>query len=352
MKPKKRLQNRQRKEICQYYMEHPNARQEDIAARWGVERSTVSKILKNKHHWMNIQDGEQHVTKHRPAKFENIELLMYPWLMECRESRSLISDAMIRAKAREVAREIGISDDKFKASAGWVENYKHRANIKKGVWIGKPDPDAYTPSEHTEDERDDVVFYYDLIEEKKRMEAEEQARREAEGSQQGMEGSRADLDSSSMALGNGSDWAPTLDLAFNENGTATSATGLDNHVAGLGGATGNKDVVPGQPSMPIENGNNLLQQHLASVRATWAGPGKSVVPGSSNNLPPVTAQEASSAMQTILRFLKDQQPDFLSEQERNILIDLKHFILVSAQQAASASAIAVPSSSTDRKSVV
>lgn len=46
----------------------------------------------------------------------------------------MISDHMIRTKAKEVALEMNIGEDKFKASAGWVENFKHRNNIRKGVW--------------------------------------------------------------------------------------------------------------------------------------------------------------------------------------------------------------------------
>lgn len=65
-KPKKRLVNRERKEICQFYIDNPTVRQEDIAARWGVERSTVSKILKHKNKWLAIPEGEdQQVAKHR-----------------------------------------------------------------------------------------------------------------------------------------------------------------------------------------------------------------------------------------------------------------------------------------------
>jgi CENP-B N-terminal DNA-binding domain len=63
---KQRLFNVDRKAICQYHLENPNARQEDIATRYGVERSTISKILKNKTKWMNVPDSETlRVAKHR-----------------------------------------------------------------------------------------------------------------------------------------------------------------------------------------------------------------------------------------------------------------------------------------------
>jgi hypothetical protein len=70
-KPRKqRLFNHQRKEICLYHQENPGIRQEDIANKWGVERSTVSKILKQKSKWLNVPDGEEPLTaKQRYATF-------------------------------------------------------------------------------------------------------------------------------------------------------------------------------------------------------------------------------------------------------------------------------------------
>jgi hypothetical protein len=63
---KQRLFNVDRKAICVYHKLYPSARQEDIAIRYGVERSTISKILKNKLKWMNVPEHEDlRVAKHR-----------------------------------------------------------------------------------------------------------------------------------------------------------------------------------------------------------------------------------------------------------------------------------------------
>jgi len=63
---KQRLFNVDRKAICMFHQENPNMRQEDIAARYGVERSTISKILKQKTKWLNVPEGEElRVAKHR-----------------------------------------------------------------------------------------------------------------------------------------------------------------------------------------------------------------------------------------------------------------------------------------------
>ena len=70
---KQRLFNVDRKEICLYHKENPTARQEDIAIKYGVERSTISKILKHKQKWMNVPTEEEFkVAKHRyfPSSYQ------------------------------------------------------------------------------------------------------------------------------------------------------------------------------------------------------------------------------------------------------------------------------------------
>ncbi|KAJ6512180.1 CenpB-DNA-bind-domain-containing protein [Mycena vitilis] len=134
---KQRLFNIDRKEICLYHKENPNARQEDIARLYGVERSTISKILKNKTKWLNVPADENlRIAKHRPSKFPEIEEDMVKWLLQCSDANTVLSDSMIRNKAKEIARDLGIPDERFKASSGWIENFKHRHGVRAGVWIG------------------------------------------------------------------------------------------------------------------------------------------------------------------------------------------------------------------------
>jgi len=72
----------------------------------------------------------------RPSKFPDVEEQLHKWLLECKKNSVILTDAMIRQKAKETARYLGISDDKFKASSGWVENFKHRHGIRGGMWHG------------------------------------------------------------------------------------------------------------------------------------------------------------------------------------------------------------------------
>lgn len=57
------------------------------------------------------------------------------WLRECTHNKVILTDAMIRSKALEFATIFGWDRSKFKASSGWVENFKHRWGIRKGMWV-------------------------------------------------------------------------------------------------------------------------------------------------------------------------------------------------------------------------
>ncbi|KAG8693831.1 hypothetical protein FRC08_008858 [Ceratobasidium sp. 394] len=130
---KQRLDDARRKEICTYARDRPKARQEDIALKYGVERSTISKILKNKDKWltMDTHTRKPMPVKHRPSKFPEIETELLKWVKECQENGVGITDTRIKIKARECAKEIGLPDGKFKASSGWIENFKVRNSLTK-----------------------------------------------------------------------------------------------------------------------------------------------------------------------------------------------------------------------------
>lgn len=61
---------------------------------------------------------------------------MVQWLSQTSSNTISLTDNALRAKAKAVARDLGISEDKFKASSGWIENFKHRHGIKGGAWMG------------------------------------------------------------------------------------------------------------------------------------------------------------------------------------------------------------------------
>ncbi|KAG8994223.1 hypothetical protein FRB90_000505, partial [Tulasnella sp. 427] len=133
-KTKTKLTDMDRKFICVFAQNHPKARQEDIATKFAVERSTVSKILKCKEKWMKVDffSSEARVVKHRPSKFPELEATLIDQIRLRQAAREPVNDSFIKKMALELAQERGIGKDKFKASSGWVENFKHRHDLRKG----------------------------------------------------------------------------------------------------------------------------------------------------------------------------------------------------------------------------
>ncbi|THG97292.1 hypothetical protein EW026_g4675 [Hermanssonia centrifuga] len=116
--------------------ENPHMKQSEIAENFGIERSTVSKILAKKDKWLRVSDNEMRfVAKLRPTKFYMIEGPMTEWLLECATNNVILTDALIRDKAKSLIPD-WVADGRFKASPGWLDNFKRRHGIKGGAWHG------------------------------------------------------------------------------------------------------------------------------------------------------------------------------------------------------------------------
>ncbi|KAH9933236.1 CenpB-DNA-bind-domain-containing protein [Epithele typhae] len=136
---KKRLVSRDRYNICAYADANPGVKQEDIAARFGVERSTVSKILKHKERWLSVPVDDANLyelAKFRPSKFPYLESKLKEWVIQASGEGKTLTDAVLRQKARELGNADGFTPDKFKASSGWLENFKNRVGIRRGTYVG------------------------------------------------------------------------------------------------------------------------------------------------------------------------------------------------------------------------
>ncbi len=132
-KQKKKLRNIDRKMICDYSVANPTIKQDAIANEFGIERSTVSKILKQKEKWLAIdpQSESARIAKHRAVKFPEVEDHLTSWVAALKAQGEPIRDSTIRQEALRIAREIGLGEDKFKASGGWIEKFRERNSIPK-----------------------------------------------------------------------------------------------------------------------------------------------------------------------------------------------------------------------------
>ncbi|TGZ79113.1 hypothetical protein EX30DRAFT_373256 [Ascodesmis nigricans] len=97
---------------------------------FGVERSTVSKVLRQKEKYLFPDDGSRSPVKRTKGKFPDIERALSVWAKNTRKQGITLSDAMIREKARFFAISVGISESQFKANSGsWLEKFKQKNNL-------------------------------------------------------------------------------------------------------------------------------------------------------------------------------------------------------------------------------
>ncbi|CAG8822447.1 6125_t:CDS:2, partial [Gigaspora rosea] len=100
---------------------------EEIATEFNCDRSTVSKILKQKK-WFEVQETSQisNALKIASPKFPQVEKALEIWIGSAEQQNLIISGNIICQKALQFATLLGISEEKFKASQGWLARFKAR----------------------------------------------------------------------------------------------------------------------------------------------------------------------------------------------------------------------------------
>lgn len=133
-KGKTRLCSVDRTAICEAARNNPKTRQEDLAARFGIERSTVSKTLKTKEKWLAVDNDSDSdlIVKHRAGKFPEVEECLFAWI-QAEHPGDCLSDTAIKERNLEIAHDIGLSSEQFKASLGWIEKFRERYRILKPI---------------------------------------------------------------------------------------------------------------------------------------------------------------------------------------------------------------------------
>lgn len=144
--------------------------------RSGVERSTVSKTLKDKGKWLAIEENPESTVMSRstsnrrtgsrsavtaaeppqsspssqpsprdPAspvfpvqqspRWSTLEKLVLEWARERASSGEHLSDHLLKERAKIVAASLNIGESQFKPSQAWVERFMVRAGIASGCFI-------------------------------------------------------------------------------------------------------------------------------------------------------------------------------------------------------------------------
>lgn len=109
----------------------PKPTQAELSKKYGIGKSTVCDILKNKEKYKTEWEQNSSKSKVRigySCKYGDVNDLTFKWFEQARGKNVPISGPLICEKAVSIAESLGISD--FKASAGWLTSFKSRQNIK------------------------------------------------------------------------------------------------------------------------------------------------------------------------------------------------------------------------------
>ncbi|MCJ1357270.1 MAG: hypothetical protein MMC33_007266 [Icmadophila ericetorum] len=124
------LTDQDRRRMCQYHEENPTVKQTEIGAMFGVERSTVSKVLRQKEKYLFQDDGSRSPIKRSKGKFPDIERALANWARNHQKQGLPLNDSIIRDKARFFATTVGSSESHLKMNSNsWLEKFKQKNHL-------------------------------------------------------------------------------------------------------------------------------------------------------------------------------------------------------------------------------
>lgn len=118
--------------------EETNKTDSEIADIFGVDRSTVTKIVKKKELYLNLENSDKKKSRIQKGPFFLVEESLYQWYCAALKSSVPISHNLLKEKALFFYNKL--KEDKelkasFEASEGWITNFLNRydLNLKKNV---------------------------------------------------------------------------------------------------------------------------------------------------------------------------------------------------------------------------
>ncbi|KAJ5586980.1 uncharacterized protein N7459_002745 [Penicillium hispanicum] len=128
--PRRTLTDEDRRQMCLYHEENKTAKQTDIGALFGVERSTVSKVLRQKEKYLNPDDGSRSPIKRAKGRVPDIEKALSNWARNYQRQGYPLNDEMIKEKAMFFASTCGCPEGKEKVlTSSWLEKFKAKNSL-------------------------------------------------------------------------------------------------------------------------------------------------------------------------------------------------------------------------------
>ncbi|KHN99550.1 Homeodomain-like protein [Metarhizium album ARSEF 1941] len=131
-KGRKTLTTEQKRAMCQYHEENPGTRQADIGLRFGVERSTVSKVLRHKDQYLRRDQDLDPAALKRNGKAKNpdFDRTLSNYVRRQQQSGFDIKDEEILEQARLFAHASGNQDAVLGGlTSSWLQKFKQKHGI-------------------------------------------------------------------------------------------------------------------------------------------------------------------------------------------------------------------------------
>ncbi|SPO01112.1 uncharacterized protein DNG_03859 [Cephalotrichum gorgonifer] len=128
--PRRTLTDEDRREMCLYNEKHPGVKQMDIGKMFGVERSTVSKVLRHKDKFLNQEDNRSDsVAKRTKGKLPDIERALAAWARKTQQAGRELTDGEIWEKVRHFGHGVNGIEHVQKLGDPWLEKFKKKHGI-------------------------------------------------------------------------------------------------------------------------------------------------------------------------------------------------------------------------------
>ena len=105
--------------------------QEKVATRHQITQQAVSYLVSKRDFYMS-SDCSESVTKVVRQKYEELENKLCQFIRECNYKHIPVNGPIIKAKALKLS-----TDENFKASNGWLNNFLHRKRLSLKKYSGE-----------------------------------------------------------------------------------------------------------------------------------------------------------------------------------------------------------------------
>lgn len=95
-----------------------------------MNESTITRILQKNDEILNTEISNPEAKRHKSVTFPELELALKEFIL-IYQSKTILSDALIIEKAKQLADRLGIPNGTLSFSPGWLQKFKDRNGIRQ-----------------------------------------------------------------------------------------------------------------------------------------------------------------------------------------------------------------------------